>query len=182
MFPRIRGGKIWLPFTVETEDGSRGCGMYELTPEDPSYQETKEWLEQVERDDWCLFPIRQDDELDQEEVDRCMMIFPGLAMCASQNREERERGLQSVKKRLSEVDGMALDMARRVAFIKVRPRLLGYDSQPPEEGWNQVLDILNTEHKRIKDEWDNYRKEHPEHTVEWWWAQAQELRDYLESL
>jgi hypothetical protein len=30
MFPRISGSKVWLPYTVETEDGARGCGTYEL--------------------------------------------------------------------------------------------------------------------------------------------------------
>ena len=67
MFPQISRGKIWLPFTVETEEGIHACGSYELLPSDPSYQETKEWLEQVERGEWSVF---QEGELDQAEIDR----------------------------------------------------------------------------------------------------------------
>ena len=59
-------GKIWLPYTVETKDGARGCGMYELRPDDPSYPKIKEWLEAVERGDWSLFPA-QGGELDQAD-------------------------------------------------------------------------------------------------------------------
>ena len=44
-----RKSKIWLPYTVETKDGARGCGTYELRPDDPSYPKIKEWLEAVER-------------------------------------------------------------------------------------------------------------------------------------
>jgi hypothetical protein len=50
-----------------TEDGTHACGMRELPADDPSYQETKEWLEQVERGEWSVF---QEGELDQAEIDR----------------------------------------------------------------------------------------------------------------
>jgi hypothetical protein len=49
---------------------------------------------------------------------------------------------------------MALDMGRRIAFIKAYGGLLGYESQSPEEGWDKVLDILDAEHKRLQAEWD----------------------------
>jgi hypothetical protein len=68
MFPRISGGKIWLPYTVETEDGARGCGSRELRPEDPSYEETKRWLEALQRGEWSLFLAQGSGELNQ--VDR----------------------------------------------------------------------------------------------------------------
>ena len=65
-----------------------------------------------------FFPFRPGDELDQAEVDLFMRILPGLAMSTSQNRESRERGLQTIKESLFKLDGMALDMGRRIAFIK----------------------------------------------------------------
>jgi hypothetical protein len=55
---------------------------------------------------------------------------------------------------LFKLDGMALDMGRRIAFIKAYGGLLGYESQSPEEGWEKVLDILDAEHKRLQAEWD----------------------------
>jgi hypothetical protein len=57
VYPHISGGKIWLPFTVETEDGMHACGMYELLPDDPKYQETKQCLEAL-RGEWSrsFFP------------------------------------------------------------------------------------------------------------------------------
>jgi hypothetical protein len=55
---------------------------------------------------------------------------------------------------LFELDGMALDMGRRIAFIKAYGGLLGYESQSPEEGWEKVLDILDAEQKRLQAEWD----------------------------
>jgi hypothetical protein len=97
MFPRISGGIIWLPYTVKTKEGARGCGTYELRPDDPSYPKSKSWLEAVERCEWLFFPFRPGDELDQAEVDLFMRILPGLAMSTSQNRESRERGLQTIK-------------------------------------------------------------------------------------
>ena len=106
------------------EDSARGCGTYELRPDDPSYPKIKEWLEAVERCEWSFFPFRPRDEIDQAEVDLFMTILPGLAMSTSQNRESRERGLQSIKESLW---------------------LLGYESQSPEEGWDKVLDILEPE-------------------------------------
>jgi hypothetical protein len=150
MFPRISGGKIWLPYTAETKDGARSCGAYELRPDDPSYPKIKEWLEAVERCDCSFFPFRPGDELDQAEVDLFMSILPGLAMSTSQNRESRERGLQTIKESLFKLDGMALDMGRRIAFIKAYGGFLGYESQSPEEGWDKVLDILDEEHKRLR--------------------------------
>jgi hypothetical protein len=153
MFPRISGGKIWLPYTVKTKEGARGCGTYELRPDDPAYPKIKEWLEAVERCEWSFFPFRPGDELDQAEVDLFMRILPGLAMSTSQNRESRERGLQTIKESLSKLDGMALDMGRRIAFIKAYGGLLGYESQSPEKGWDKVLDILDAEHKRLQAEW-----------------------------
>jgi hypothetical protein len=153
MFPRISGGKIWLPYTVKTKEGARGCGTYELRPDDPAYPKIKEWLEAVERCEWSFFPFRPGDELDQAEVDLFMRILPGLAMSTSQNRESRERGLQTIKESLSKLDGMALDMGRRIAFIKAYGGLLGYESQSPEKGWDKVLDILDAEHKCLQTEW-----------------------------
>ena len=100
MFPRISGGKIWLPYTVKTKDGAQGCGTYELRPDDPSYSKIKEWLEAVERRESSFFPFRPGDELDQAEVDLFMRILPGLAMSTSQNGETRERGLQTIKESL----------------------------------------------------------------------------------
>ena len=41
MFPRISGGKIWLSYTAETEDGARGCGTYELRPDDHQLPENQ---------------------------------------------------------------------------------------------------------------------------------------------
>ena len=154
MFPRISGGIIWLPYTVKTKEGARGCGTYELRPDEPSYPKIKEWLEAVERCEWSFFPFRPGDELDQAEVDLFMRILPGLAMSTSQNRESRERGLLTIKESLFKLDGMALDMGRRIAFIKAYGGLLGYESQSPEEGWDKVLDILDEEHKRLRTEWD----------------------------
>jgi hypothetical protein len=55
---------------------------------------------------------------------------------------------------LFKLDGMALDMGRRIAFIKAYGGLLGYESQSPEEGWDKVLDILDAEHKRLQAEWE----------------------------
>jgi hypothetical protein len=118
MFPRILGGRIWLPYTVKTKDGARGCGAHELRPDDPSYAKIKEWLEAVERCEWSFFPFRPGDELDQAEIDLFMRILPGLAMSTSQNRKSRERGLQTIKESLFKLEGMALDMGRRIAFIK----------------------------------------------------------------
>ena len=83
-----------------------------------------------------------------------MSILPGLAMSTSQSRESRERGLQTIKESLFKLDGMALDMGRRIAFIKAYGRLLGYESPSQEEGWDKVLDILDAEHKRLQAEWD----------------------------
>lgn len=154
MFPRISGGKIWLPYTVKTKDGARGCGAHELRPDHPSYLKIKEWLEAVERCEWSFFPFRPGDELDQAEVDLFMRILPGLAMSTSQNRESRERGLQTIKESLFKLDSMALDMGRRIAFIKAYGGLLGNESQSPEEGWDKVLDILDAEHKRLQAEWE----------------------------
>jgi hypothetical protein len=99
-------------------------------------------------------PFRPGDEIDQAEVDRFMRILPGLATSTSRNQESRERGLQSIKESLFKLDGMALDMGRRIAFIKAYGGLLGYESQSPEEGWDKVLDILDAEHKRLQAEWD----------------------------
>jgi hypothetical protein len=48
---------------------------------------------------------------------------------------------------------MALDMGRRIAFIKAYGGVLGYESQSPEEGWDKVLDILDAEHNRLQAEW-----------------------------
>jgi hypothetical protein len=112
MFPRISGGKIWLPYTVKTKDGARGCGAYELRPDDPSYPKIKEWLEAVGRCEWSFFPFRPGDELDQAEVDLFMSILPGLAMSTSQNRESRERGLQTIKESLFKLDGSTRTRAR----------------------------------------------------------------------
>jgi hypothetical protein len=106
-------------------------------------------------------------------------ILPKLAMGTPENREE---SLQALRETLSHFDGMALDRLRSVAFVKAHGELLfGYQSSG-EGAWDAILDILDAEHQRQVDQWDAFRKEHPEHTVEWWWAQAQELRDYLESL
>jgi hypothetical protein len=55
---------------------------------------------------------------------------------------------------LFKLDGMALDMGRRIAFIKAYGGLFGYASQSPEEGWDKVLNILDAEHKRLQAEWD----------------------------
>jgi hypothetical protein len=131
----------WLPYTAETEDGARGCGTYELRPDDPSYSKIKKWLEAVERCEWSFFPFRPGDEIDQAEVDLFMRILPGLEMSTSQNRESRERGLQSIKESLFKLDGMALDMGRRIAFTKAYGGLFGCKSQSPEEGWDKVFDI-----------------------------------------
>ena len=79
-----------------------------------------------------------------------MSILPGLAMSTSQSRESRGRGLQTIKESLFKLDGMALDMGRRIAFIKAYGRLLGYESPSQEEGWDKVLDILDAEHKRLQ--------------------------------
>jgi hypothetical protein len=54
MFPRITNGKVYLPFGGTTPDGIDVDGMYELSPEDPSYEATKAWLIQVERGEWSL--------------------------------------------------------------------------------------------------------------------------------
>jgi hypothetical protein len=54
MFPRITNGKVYLPFGGTTPDGIDVDGMYELSPEDPSYEVTKAWLIQVERGEWSL--------------------------------------------------------------------------------------------------------------------------------
>ena len=83
-----------------------------------------------------------------------MSILPGLAMSTSQSGESRERGLQTIKESLFKLDGMALDMGRRIAFIKAYGRLLNYESPSQEEGWDKVLDILDAEHKRLQVEWD----------------------------
>jgi hypothetical protein len=77
MFPKISGGKIWLPFTVETDDGTHACGMFELSPKDPSYQETKKWLEALERGEWSLFP-GQEGELDQANRFKDALEVPPL--------------------------------------------------------------------------------------------------------
>jgi hypothetical protein len=67
VFPHISGGKIWLPFTVETQEGIRACGMYELLPDDPKYQETKQCLEALRGEwSWSFFP--EEEEL--AEIDR----------------------------------------------------------------------------------------------------------------
>jgi hypothetical protein len=54
VFPRITNGKIYLSFGGELEDGTMIDGMYELPPEDPSYDVIKAWLIQVERGEWSL--------------------------------------------------------------------------------------------------------------------------------
>jgi hypothetical protein len=38
MFPRITNGKVYLPFGGTTPDGADADGMYELSPEDPTYE------------------------------------------------------------------------------------------------------------------------------------------------
>src|ERR1700736_3126542 len=148
MFPRISGGKLWLPYTVKTNDGARGCGAYELRQDDPRYPKIKEWLEAGERCEWSFCPVRPGDELDQGEVDLFMSILPGLAMSTSQSRESRERGLQTIKESLFKLDGMALDMGRRIAFIKAYGQLLGYESPSQVEGWGEGRDFLDAEHRR----------------------------------
>ena len=153
MFPRISGGKIWLPYTAETKDGARSCGAYELRPDDPSYPKIKEWLEAVERCECSFFPFRPGDELHQAEVDLFMSILPGLAMSTSQNRESRECGLQTIKESLFKLDGMALDMGRRIAFIKAYGGFWATSLNLQKKGGIKVLDILDAEHKRLQAEW-----------------------------
>jgi hypothetical protein len=91
-----------------------------------------------------------------------------LSRLAMSTPESREESLQALKESLSHFDGMALDRLRSVAFVKAHGALLFGRQAPEEEAWDAILDILDAEHQRIQEEWDNYRKEHPERTVEWW--------------
>ena len=86
--------------------------------------------------------------LDQERH-----AIPGLAMSTSQNRESRERGLQTIKESLFKLDGMALDMGRRIAFIKAYGGFWATSLNLQKKGGIKVLDILDAEHKRLQAEW-----------------------------
>ena len=67
VFPKISGGRIWLPTDRPDRRRHPRLWMRELPADDPSYQETKECLEQVERGEWSVF---QEGELNQAEIDR----------------------------------------------------------------------------------------------------------------
>src|SRR5580704_15391151 len=68
----------------------------------------------LERGEWSLF--RRECELDQAE--HFKRILPGLAMSRS---ESRERGIESLKQSLPELDTLPLERLRRTAMNKIPP-------------------------------------------------------------
>jgi hypothetical protein len=112
---------------------------------------------------WLFHPRLPQEKFNLRLRQEISGILPRLAMSTP---ESREQSLQALKETLSEYDGMGLDRLRGVSFIKAHYGLL-FGRQSPDEGaWDAIFDVLDSERQRQQDQWDNYRREHPEGTVE----------------
>ena len=113
MFPDISGGKVYLHWACELDDGTSISGSEELPPEDPTYEATRAWLEQLERGEWSLVPPGWPGAW----ISAKYLAGSWRLDWAMNTREDRISSIQLLKQSLPELSDRAFDRMYRLAFI-----------------------------------------------------------------